>query len=135
MVLDATLIHRRPYRVPVVFSRVFGYFAQSPVRTAHRPILLTSNESSGYPLLSTCTHGQSLMAVGQSEAEAADEASMVLSQLAYAQANAGKLATAVERLKQIVRSRYVWCIARCIIRWPSLPSVCVCFHLDYFTLH
>lgn len=45
--------------------------------------------------------------MGQSEAEAADEASMIMSQLAYAQGGAGKYAAAAERLKQIVRSRCV----------------------------
>lgn len=43
--------------------------------------------------------------MGQSEAEAADEASMVLSQLAYAEGVAGKAGAAAERLKQVVRSR------------------------------
>lgn len=48
---------------------------------------------------------QSLVAVGHSEAEAADEAAMVRSQLAYARGRAGKAAAAAEQLKQIVRSR------------------------------
>lgn len=50
---------------------------------------------------------QSLIEEGQSESDAADEAAIVSAQLAYAQARAGKRAAATERLKQVVRSRYV----------------------------
>ncbi|CAM9427818.1 unnamed protein product [Laminaria digitata] len=50
-----------------------------------------------------CREG--LVAMGQSEAGAADEASMIMSQLAFAQGGGGKYAAAAERLKQIVRSR------------------------------
>ncbi|CAN0007398.1 unnamed protein product, partial [Ectocarpus fasciculatus] len=48
---------------------------------------------------------ESLVALGHSDAEAADEASMVRSQLAYAASRAGKTAAAAEQLKQVVRSR------------------------------
>ncbi|CAN0220394.1 unnamed protein product, partial [Scytosiphon promiscuus] len=48
---------------------------------------------------------ESLTAIGHSEEEAIDEAAMVRSQLAYAEARAGKVAAAAEQLKQIVRSR------------------------------
>lgn len=48
---------------------------------------------------------QSLVALGHSDAEAADEASIVRSQLAYAASRAGKTAAAAEQLKQVVRSR------------------------------
>lgn len=56
---------------------------------------------------------QSLTAMGHSEEEAADEASMVRSQLAFARARAGKGAAAAEQLKQIVRSRYDGCCCCC----------------------
>ncbi|CAM9329917.1 unnamed protein product [Ascophyllum nodosum] len=51
----------------------------------------------------TCLEGSK--AIEQTEDQAADEASIVSSQLAYARAIAGKPAAAVERLQQIVRSR------------------------------
>lgn len=50
---------------------------------------------------------QSLTAIGQTKDEATDEASIVSTQLAYARATAGNPSAAVERLKQIVRSRFV----------------------------
>lgn len=57
---------------------------------------------------------QSLVALGHSDAEAADEASMVRSQLAYAASRAGKTAAAAEQLKQVVRSRCDRCSAMCV---------------------
>ncbi len=50
-----------------------------------------------------------MVLMGHSEAEAADEAAMVRSQLAYARGRAGKAAAAAEQLKQIVRSRCLVC--------------------------
>lgn len=63
------------------------------------------------------------MAMGHSEAEAADEAAMVMSQMAFAQGGAGKNAAAAERLKQIVRSRCTSaCDGKCRIKYRIKSS-------------